>query len=40
MATKLMKKVADARDYEFDLCLAVWAGEYPALFRSHNPRNG
>ena len=40
LTAKMLKKIAEARDYGYDLCLAVWAGEYPSLFRAHHPRKG
>ena len=36
-SVELMKKIHSLREYEFDLRVGNWVGDYPAMFRAHHP---
>ena len=32
-----MNKIHELRDYDYDLRVGVWTGDFPSIFRAHNP---
>ena len=36
-SVEVMKRIQEVRDYDYDLRLGQWTGDFPAIFRAHHP---
>ena len=36
-SVEIMKKIHEIRNYDYDLRVGVWTGDFPAMFRAHHP---
>ena len=36
-SVEIMKRIHEIRNYDFDVRVGVWTGDFPAMFRAHHP---